>query len=72
MEKENMKLHVRKRDNEQAIFKSSYHSRSGWVCHLFGSDGQLTYWPEKDCEPNFFVRFMMRICLGCRWEKVEK
>ena len=49
-------------------------TNSGWVCYLFGSDKDwdgIIYKPKEDKVPNFFVRFMMRVCLGCRWEKLK-
>jgi hypothetical protein len=53
----------------------SYHQpeSSEWNCHLFGSDpalgGGLIYTPIKGRVPNWFVRWMMKICLGCCWVK---
>ena len=46
---------------------------SKWDCHLFGSDGTggITYTPVEGNIPNFFIRWMMKICLGCRWERKE-
>lgn len=42
-----------------------------WKCYLFGSkDGSgFVYLPAKGTVPNFFVRWMMKICLGCTWVK---
>lgn len=37
-----------------------------WKCHLFNTK-DLTYIPRKDCVPNFFVRWMMKVCFGCHW-----
>jgi len=47
-----------------------------WKCYLFGSqpnepDGFI-YTPHKDNVPNFFVRYMMNVCLGCKWVKTKK
>jgi len=45
---------------------------SKWKCYLFGCglDGHgLVYRPVRGKEPNAFVRWMMRICLGCMWVK---
>lgn len=42
-----------------------------WKCHLFGSD-YLIYYPSEDGVPNAFVRFMMRICLGCKWVRIKQ
>jgi hypothetical protein len=46
---------------------------SEWKCHLFGSDGTngITYHPVEGKVPNFFIRWMMKICLGCTWVKVK-
>ena len=46
--------------------------RSDWKCYMFGNRPDKTgivYIPEKGSEPNFFVRFMMRICFDCLWVK---
>lgn len=46
--------------------------QSEWQCYMFGNspDGTgLVYTPMKGCEPNFFVRWMMKICFGCTWVK---
>lgn len=44
--------------------------QSDWICHLFGSKGDgFCYNPLKGCEPNWFVRWMMKICFACTWEK---
>jgi hypothetical protein len=46
--------------------------RSEWVCYLFGNrPGRqgMTYYPKKGYEPNWFVRWMMRICFDCLWVK---
>ena len=44
---------------------------SGWKCHLFGSKDAsgIVYFPAKGHVPNFFVRWMMKVCLGCTWVK---
>ena len=44
---------------------------SEWKCHLFGSDGTngITYQPVEGKVPNWFIRWMMKICLGCTWVK---
>lgn len=46
---------------------------SNWKCHLFGSDGTngITYQPVEGKVPNFFIRWMMKICLGCTWVKMK-
>jgi hypothetical protein len=45
---------------------------SNWTCYLFGNcpGGMgMVYTPAEGQVPNRFVRFMMRICLGCTWVK---
>lgn len=46
---------------------------SGWTCHLFGAgEGYgLVYVPVEGSVPNAFVRWMMKVCLGCRWVKAK-
>ena len=43
----------------------------GWQCYLYGSslENGMVYQPIEGCVPNWFVRWMMNICLGCRWVK---
>lgn len=46
-----------------------------WECYLFGARGPndgITYRPVKGMVPNVFVRWMMRICFGCRWVRRPK
>jgi hypothetical protein len=42
---------------------------SGWKCQLFG--GGITYYPQKGKVPNAMVRWLMKICFDCRWERVS-
>jgi hypothetical protein len=45
---------------------------SNWTCYLFGNHPGgmgMCYTPVEGQVPNRFVRFMMRICLGCTWVK---
>jgi hypothetical protein len=45
---------------------------SNWTCYLFGNrpgGSGIVYTPVEGLVPNRFVRFMMRICLGCTWVK---
>ena len=43
---------------------------SEWVCHLFGSKGDgISYRPKKGQEPNWFARWMMKVCFDCTWVK---
>ena len=50
--------------------------RSDWKCYLFGSkpaaQGSFIYTPTKGNVPNFFVRWMMKVCLGCTWVKEKR
>jgi len=50
--------------------------KSEWVCYLFGSKpgstGCFIWHPSEGDIPNFFVRFMMKVCLGCTWVKEVK
>lgn len=47
---------------------------SDWRCYLFGShDGYgLCYTPRKGDVPNWFVRQMSNLLLGCKWRKIKK
>jgi len=50
---------------------------SEWQCHLFssyrgGEIPHLIYRPYKGQVPNWFVRWMMRICFDCVWEKKKR
>jgi hypothetical protein len=46
--------------------------RSDWKCYMFGNrpgNIGIIYVPEKGCEPNRFVRWMMLVCFDCLWVK---
>ena len=47
--------------------------QSEWKCYMFGNtphDNQGIVWiPRKGQEPNWFVRWMMRVCFACTWIK---
>lgn len=49
---------------------------SPWKCYMFGNDPKtgwgITYQPQKDGEPNRFVRWMMKICFACTWVKEDQ
>lgn len=48
---------------------------SEWQCYLFGNrPGKvgIIYRPTKGNEPNFFVRWMMKVCFDCLWVKDNK
>jgi hypothetical protein len=46
---------------------------SEWKCYMFGNKPGINvgyiYLPRKGCEPNWFVRWMMKICFDCTWVK---
>jgi hypothetical protein len=48
--------------------------QSNWTCYMFGNrpgaNYGISYTPAEGRVPNFFVRWMMRICFDCVW--VEK
>jgi hypothetical protein len=47
---------------------------SEWQCYLFGNrpGGMGIVWrPPKGHEPNWFVRWMMKVCFDCTWLKVK-
>ena len=48
--------------------------QSKWTCYMFGNrpGGMgMAWYPQKGHVPNRFVRFMMRICFDCYWEKKD-
>jgi hypothetical protein len=48
---------------------------SEWSCYMFGNrpgGGGIVYRPNKGKEPNWFVRWMMKICFDCLWVKEMK
>ena len=47
---------------------------SDWKCYLFGSDEKngIVYRPIKGQAPNFFVRYMSNLVLGCKWIKIKE
>ena len=45
---------------------------SDWQCYMFGNrPGKIgmIYQPVKGYEPNWFVRWMMKVCFDCLWVK---
>ena len=62
-------------DNLPYPYTSSYihiPKKSNYICYMFGArpGGMgMVYTPVEGQVPNRFVRFMMRICLGCTWVK---
>jgi hypothetical protein len=49
---------------------------SEWKCYMFGNKPEtnqgIMYVPRKGHEPNWFVRWMMKICFDCTWVKEQK
>jgi hypothetical protein len=46
-----------------------------WKCYLFGNTPEghgMIYFPSEGQVPNWFVRWMMKVCLGCTWVKKER
>ena len=47
-----------------------------WRCYMFGnrpdSKTGMVYFPWDADIPNWFVRWMMKICFACTWVKVEQ
>jgi hypothetical protein len=47
--------------------------QSNWKCYMFGNRPDanygIVYIPQEGRVPNFFVRWMMRICFDCYWVK---
>ena len=46
---------------------------SDWACYMFGNKPEtnygMKYIPRKGDEPNWFVRWMMKVCFDCIWVK---
>ena len=46
---------------------------SEWKCYLFGNTPEanngIIWRPLKGQEPNWFIRWMMRVCFACTWVK---
>jgi hypothetical protein len=68
-------------ENERlGLYKSAYTftltpEQSEWQCYLFGNRPGgvgIVYRPSKGKEPNWFVRWMMKICFDCTWVKDKK
>ena len=55
-----------------STFKLNLPEPSEWKCYMFGNRvGSLgfVYHPTKGNVPNRFVRWMMKVCFDCQWEK---
>jgi len=49
--------------------------QSEWQCYMFGNRPGgvgIVYRPNKGAEPNWFVRWMMKVCFACTWVKDKK
>ena len=49
--------------------------QSDWQCYMFGNRPGgvgIVYRPLKNAEPNWFVRWMMKVCFDCLWVKDKK
>ena len=59
-------------DNQFTFYQPKY---SNYTCYLFGGNAgfsPITWIPEEGKVPNAWVRFWMRIFLGCTWVKTDK
>ena len=59
-------------DDKSYTYSIKQRKQSNWSCYLFGNrpgGSGIVYKPVEGQVPNRFVRFMMRICLGCTWVK---
>jgi hypothetical protein len=48
---------------------------SDWQCYMWGNRPGgvgIVYRPNKGTEPNWFVRWMMKVCFDCLWVKDKK
>jgi hypothetical protein len=49
---------------------------SEWKCYMFGNRPEINngiiYIPRKGQEPNWFERWMMKVCFDCTWVKEQK
>ena len=60
-------------DNMIAAPNIKLPEQSEWKCYMFGNTPQqnqgIVYIPRKGQEPNWFARWMMKVCFACTWEK---
>ena len=58
---------------KDSTFNINPYEPSEWKCYMFGNkpevDVGIVYNPQKGREPNWFVRWMMKICFDCTWVK---
>jgi hypothetical protein len=57
----------------EGSYKFYVPERSEWKCYMFGNNPNINdgivYNPRKGYEPNWFVRWMMKVCFDCTWVK---
>jgi hypothetical protein len=57
----------------EGTYKFHIPERSEWKCYMFGNKPEINdgikFIPKKGCEPNWFVRWMMKVCFDCTWVK---
>jgi hypothetical protein len=61
--------------NGEFKFRIVHEQDPDWQCYLFGNKPGghgIVYFPSKGQVPNWFVRWMMKVCLGCTWVKKEQ
>ena len=62
-------------ENEIKFYTIQTPEMSDWTCYLFGNKPNglgLAYVPTKGQVPNWFVRWMMKICFDCTWVRKPK
>ena len=68
-----IKAHAKLGAAPDNIYTIKLPERSEWKCYMFGNtprDNQGIVWvPIKGQEPNWFVRWMMKVCFACTWIK---
>jgi len=69
---------VEEKKRQEAYWNEQYAclklpERSEWSCYMFGNNPKtndgIKYTPLKGHEPNWFVRWMMKVCFDCTWVK---
>ena len=52
----------------------NFPKQSNWTCYMFGGDESysgIQWTPIEGKVPNAWVRFWMKVFLGCKWVKNE-
>lgn len=61
--------------NIHSIHSMKVQKLSKWKCYLFGNTPGMNYGicyiPLEGTEPNWFVRWMMKVCFACTWIKED-